>query len=357
VNPGAGQGDVTVSSPLVVDSYGMWSFAASSADQVLDAAKAAMQIAPLPALGPVDNVVVLGTGVSALAGSVVAAYAAPVVGVPVIACNGYELPMFVGERSLVFAISRSGDTEETLRLTQAALDSGAAVVVVSSGGTLTMRARAVGALVVPVAPSAAYQRGALGALAIPPLILLERFDLMAGVNSTVGAVAAQLSARAAELAGGGGIARSIARRIGRTIPLVQGVSGLGAIAATYWKAQVNTNAKAPAFSSSFPELCHDEVVGWGQHGDITRQVVSVVILTLSTDPPGARRSVAAEIELLDEVVGDVIEVSAQGDNALAQFFDVAMIGDFVSLHLAAHEGVDPGPTPVQAQFATAPSPA
>ena len=35
----------------------------------------------------------------------------------------------------------------------------------------------------------------------------------------------------------------------------------------------------------------------------------------------------------------------KGDGALAQLFDLIYIGDFVSLHLAAHEGVDPGPVP------------
>jgi len=38
-------------------------------------------------------------------------------------------------------------------------------------------------------------------------------------------------------------------------------------------------------------------------------------------------------------------VEAAGEGALARFFDLVMIGDFVSLHLAAREGIDPGPVP------------
>ena len=45
---------------------------------------------------------------------------------------------------------------------------------------------------------------------------------------------------------------------------------LGQVAAQRWKAQVNENAKSPAFAGVYPELCHNEVVGWGQHGDVTR---------------------------------------------------------------------------------------
>ena len=46
-----------------------------------------------------------------------------------------------------------------------------------------------------------------------------------------------------------------------------------------------------------------------------------------------------------EVVADVIEVRAEGDGDLAQLFDLILMGDFVSLWLAAQEGIDPGPVP------------
>jgi glucose/mannose-6-phosphate isomerase len=39
-------------------------------------------------------------------------------------------------------------------------------------------------------------------------------------------------------------------------------------------------------------------------------------------------------------------VRADGRGPLAQLFDLVMVGDFVSLHLATREGIDPGPVPV-----------
>ena len=35
-----------------------------------------------------------------------------------------------------------------------------------------------------------------------------------------------------------------------------------------------------------------------------------------------------------------------GDGDLAQLLDLILFGDFVSLHLAFQEGIDPGPVPV-----------
>ena len=42
----------------------------------------------------------------------------------------------------------------------------------------------------------------------------------------------------------------------------------------------------------------------------------------------------------------IVDVEAEGEGALAQLFDLIIQGDFVSLHLAAEAGVDPGPIPV-----------
>ena len=54
---------------------------------------------------------------------------------------------------------------------------------------------------------------------------------------------------------------------------------------------------------------------------------------------------AAVTAATDEVMADVIEVEAAGEDDLTRFFDLALVGQLVSLHLAAQEGVDPGPTP------------
>jgi glucose/mannose-6-phosphate isomerase len=42
----------------------------------------------------------------------------------------------------------------------------------------------------------------------------------------------------------------------------------------------------------------------------------------------------------------VTEVQAAGDGDLAQLLDLILFGDYVSLWLAVHSGVDPGPVPI-----------
>jgi glucose/mannose-6-phosphate isomerase len=128
--------------------------------------------------------------------------------------------------------------------------------------------------------------------------------------------------------------------------MVYGGGDVGATAALRWRNQVNENAKAPAFFGTYPELCHNEICGWGQHGDVTRQVFSLVQLRHDHEHPQVGRRVQLVQEVLDEVVSAVHEVHAEGEGALAQLFDLMIFGDFVSLHMAFEAGIDPGPIPV-----------
>ena len=114
------------------------------------------------------------------------------------------------------------------------------------------------------------------------------------------------------LVGGGGLALEIAQRLDRTIPLVQGATGIGAVAARRWKTQVNENAKAPAFFAAQPEWCHNEICGFGQNGDVTRQVMTIVTLRSDFEHPQVERRFGLVDEFVGEAVASVIEVRAVG---------------------------------------------
>ena len=127
-------------------------------------------------------------------------------------------------------------------------------------------------------------RAAIGALAVPPLLVLEAIGLLPGASEWIAAAVAQLRRRRASSSvaaarPGAGPA------IGLTMPIVYGGGALGAVAAARWKNQINENAKAPAFANTYPELCHNEICGWGQHGDLTRQVFPLVQLRHDHEHP------------------------------------------------------------------------
>ncbi len=180
---------------------------------------------------------------------------------------------------------------------------------------------------------------------MPVLVALARAGLRPDCTATVQAASEALARRRDALVAPGRAAAELARRLGRTIPLVYGSAGVAAVAADWWKAQVNLNAKAPAFAATLPGLTHDELAGWGQGGDVTRQTMSLVLLRHAGEGPRAASLFAAVRAATDEVMADIFEVQGEGDDDLTRFFDLVLLGQLVSLHLAAREGVDPGPVP------------
>jgi glucose/mannose-6-phosphate isomerase len=323
----------------------MFDLAAALPEQVAAAAGLAADLDGLPGHDDIENVVVLGMGGSGIAGDIVAAIAAPFMSVPVTVSKGYEAPSFVGAGTLCFAVSCSGDTEETLEAAQAAAEAGARLVVLSSGGALGALAASTGAPHV-VLPASPMPRAAVGSVSIPALVVLERVGLFPGASDYIGDAVDQLRRRRDRLIRDGNAAQHLARQIDGTIPLAYGGDALGAVAAYRFKCQVNENAKAPAFVGALPEVCHNEICGWGQHGDITRQVMTVVRFRHDFEHPQVTRRFDLIQDLMDEVVHAILDIEAEGEGTLAQLFDLIIQGDFVSLHLAVAAGVDPGPVPV-----------
>lgn len=328
-----------------IDSLGLREATLALGDQVSDAVAVGEAVEGLPLGAEIANILVLGMGASGVVGDVLVVLGDLFLPVPVVVAKDYDAPSFVGRDTLVIVVSSSGDTEETIQAAEEAQQSGGRMLVVAGGGRLTELAGEWGAALAPVPDSLPAPRTAIGAMAVPPLVALERMGLFPGAHGWIEAAADQLRRRAAVLDSGRSPAVDLARRIGRSLPIAYGAGAVGAVAATRWKTQVNENAKTPAFANVLPELCHNEIAGWGQHGDLTRQVFQLVFLRHDEEHPQQSRRFEALRVLLDEVVGAIHTVEAEGEGALAQLLDLCLVGDMVSLELAAQEGVDPGPVP------------
>jgi len=332
--------------PGRLDTLNMFDATAGLPEQLEAAAASASQVEGLPAHDDIENVVVLGMGGSGIAGDLLTVIAGPFMPVPIVVHKGYGIPNFIGENTLVFAISFSGNTEETLEGAAEALITGGRMVCISNGGELLEQANDWGVPHIKIADGIPMPRAGLGAVAAPPMIVLEKMGFFPGAASWIAAAVDQLKIRRDELTADGNEAQQLAKRIGRTMPLVYGGAGIGHVAALRWKNQFNENCKIPSFAATVPELCHNEICGFGQYGDVTRQVFRLINLRHEFEHPQIMRRFELVSEAVDEVVADVETVEAAGDGPLAQLLDLALYGDFTSLYLAAQEGIDPGPVPV-----------
>jgi glucose/mannose-6-phosphate isomerase len=316
---------------------------------------AGLDLSNLPDKGAIDSIAVLGMGGSAIAGDVLAAVGSALP-VPVVVLRQYRTPAFIGPRTLVFAVSYSGDTEETVSMTRGAFSAGAAVVTVSQGGALDALASEHGAVRVPCPPGL-MPRAALGALIAPMFVSLFRLGVFAEGRADLVMAQEQLKHRRdschPDVEGDKNPARELARKIGRTIPLIHGGGALGSVAARRWKCDVNENAKAPAFWDAYPEANHNEICGWGQHGDVTRQIFTLVQLHHGFEHGRLSTQMAIARDMIEEVFVQVLDVEAAGESRLAQLLDLIYLGTWTSCYLALDNDVDPGPIDAIAQLKAA----
>ncbi len=325
-----------------VDTLGMWPAVNRLPEQMLDALDRCNELEGLPDRSEIANVLVLGMGPGGFAGDLLAVTAGPFMPLPIVVVKSYQPPSYVDEQTLVFALSASGDTPEIVQAAAQAAGAGGRVVAVTGGGQLAQMAADWSAPLVEVDPMLYPPRAGLSVLTVAPMIILEKMGLFPGASQWVRHAVDQIRGRRDTARAP---AAALARHLAGTVPLIYGGGGLGSVAARHWKNMINTSAKAPAFSAGVPDLLHNEIAGWGQHGDLTRQVFSMVVLRHEHEHPEVMRGFDILIDLMDEVVGDVHAVEAAGEGPVAQIFDLMYQGSMTALEMAAAVGLDPGPVP------------
>jgi glucose/mannose-6-phosphate isomerase len=295
-----------------------------------------------------------GLAVCAMGGSAIGAdIAAGAIGRratrPMITLRGYELAPWIGADTAVLCSSYSGNTEETLAAYTAAGEAGAWRIALTTGGKLAELARADGVPVIGV-PSGMQPRAAVGYMTV---CALEVAALTGAAPSLRGEVeaAAELQKKLLDEWGPNApedsLAKSLARKLQGTIPVIYGGGSTTAVAYR-WKAQINENAKLPAFSAVLPEADHNEICAYEKPGDL-----SAVFLDDAEGHPRIRRRMELTAEVASGGAKAVERLEGRGQTALERAMSLVLLGDLVSVYLAALDGTDPTPIDVLDRFKAA----
>ncbi len=325
-----------------LDPHGMLALALDFPAQCERAVQIASD-APLPSLPRAPRqVLVCGMGGSAIGGDYLRALYEEYSNLPVQVIRDYYLPNSVDTQTLVFAVSYSGNTEETLACYYQARERGAMLIAISSGGELQQRAHADGVPHVQV-PGGQPPRTALGYLFLPLMRLSERLGLLPDMSQPYAQMLKRLvqtrNALTIEVPYEQNPAKQLAQALHQRIPLIYGSGGARATVAMRWKGQINENAKQHAFAYTFPELNHNEILGWVKASE-QAQNWSVVVLR----DPDESTKIRTRVEVTRRLVGERAtwhELTAEGTTQLERLMHLTYFGDFVSLYLAFLNGVDP----------------
>lgn len=302
----------------------------------------------LPAVEAISNVVVTGLGGSAIGGDLLRIYCLDKCQVPVVVNRNYVMPEFVGKDTLVFAVSYSGNTEETISAYLDAKKRGAIIIAITTGGKLKEMADGDGATVIPV-PGGISPRSASGFLFIPTLRIMEKLGFLSGIAEEVEKLVEHLKKLhenlKPEIPVEKNSAKQMALKLYNRIPIIWGSSGTTEVVAQRWKGQINENAKSPAYWNVFPELNHNELVGFKFPESLLKQL-HVVILRDDQDHPRVQKRIEISKNVISKSVAGITDVRASGGGLLARTYSLIYSGDYTSVYLAFLYGVDPGPVEV-----------
>jgi glucose/mannose-6-phosphate isomerase len=283
-----------------------------------------------------NGLIVCGMGGSGAGGLLARAVLGDRLSLPLTSVRDYEFAPWASPERVVLCASYSGNTEETLACFDAAEAVGCTRIAATTGGALAEAARAAGVPVIPF-PAALQPRAAVGYLFVVAAEVAALAGAAVAIRTEIDAAAQTLAEARDSL-----VARSVdlADAIAGTIPVIYG-NDLTRPIAYRWKTEVNENAKQPAFWNEMPEMGHNEIVGWSEGSGAER--FSAVFLLDSDQHPRQRRRMEVTAEQIAPAVAHVALVELEGESRTSRMLQALMLGDLLSLHLAARRGVDPTP--------------
>ncbi len=324
-----------------VDKSGMLNFSVDSPKHYRKAADIAAKIQvnyPKP-----DNIIVAGLGGSAIGGDLLKDWAKNQLSIPIEVNREYNLPAYAGKKTLALITSYSGDTEETLGSFLDALKRKCMIFCISSGGALIKYAKKHNVPYLQV-PAGMPPRAASPYLLVPLLVYLEKAGLVSGVtkelNETITLLEKISVENGSKKLAKENVAKTLAQFIGDTVPVVYGFGFYRSVAQRF-KQQFNENSKVPAKWEFFPELNHNETVGWRKSW-----CFSVILIRDKDEPVGIKSRIETTKQIMTQAGLKIFEIQTQGNSTLAKMVSTVLIGDFTSVYLAVLHGVDPTPVEV-----------
>ncbi len=254
--------------------------------------------------------------------------------IPVIVSNGYEIPNWVDQDSLAIVSSYSGNTEETLSAFEKMLDKGIKPKVITSGGKILKLAEQNNLDIIKLPSGIEAPRACFGYSLVMHISLLNKLGVMTldaknEFNNTAKLLEAENDSIHNE-------AKEIAKRLVGKIPAVYSHSDLEPVSLRFYQ-QLSENSKTLAHYALFPELNHNEIVGWSKK----YEDVALVILNSKMQSDRINLRIDISKEIIHKYLDVMIQVEAKGDSYIEQMVYLVYLTDWVSFYLAKESSVDP----------------
>ncbi len=251
--------------------------------------------------------------------------------------RSYSLPPESYHQCLNFICSYSGNTEETVASFEEALKNKLPCIALSAGGKIQAMAKEHGVphVKLPIPYENFQPRVGTGYFFGAMFQILVNQGLVPDTTATLEQEALTIVGKMEDIEKMG---ETLAKKIAGKTPVIYSTAKYKSVAMV-WKIKINENAKTPAFWNFFPELNHNEMVGW------TLPQGKFIVLMLrdaGMHPQNAKRF-EITAKLLQEKGVDVEMIEMAGETVFETMFRTIALGDFTSYYLALEYGQDPTP--------------
>lgn len=277
-----------------------------------------------------DKIIVCGVGGSAIGGDLLKNLLKDKISIPIEVLREYHLPAYANENTLTFCVSYSGDTEETLSQFVDAIKKKCKIIVITSGGKLKEWCERLNSPHVLI-PTGYQPRMALPYLFFSMIACLQKLrlvNLQKEIDETI-----ELLKRIKTDS-----VKKLANSMKDSMIVVYSSDEFSGVAKRV-KTQINENSKMVAKYDIFPELDHNEIVGY-QNQKLNKN--SFVLILMDKDEP---EEIKARIEITKDLIKDKVkgiqDIWAEGKSKLAKMMSLVFLGDVLSYELAVLNKVDP----------------
>jgi len=329
-----------------IDKSEMLSHLMKTPNYCRDAVKRTKQVKVPEKVKP-KNILIAGMGGSAIGGEILQDWLRDELPIPIQVCKDYTLPAYVNKDTLFFANSYSGNTEETLSAFLEAARRKCTTITITSGGHLLSFSKELQVPYVAI-PSQLPPRVAIPYLFFPLPVFMERMEVIPSLEGdlqeTIHVLKKVGEENSPKIPTEDNPAKKLALELMETIPIIYGFRQYQSVAHRL-KTQFNENSKVPSKHDVFPELNHNETVGWEAPELLTKNH-SVILIRDHDEPPEIRHRIETTKSLVLHKAKKVLEIHARGEGKLAKMFSVLCVGDFASVYLAILQEVDPTPVKI-----------
>ncbi len=289
-----------------------------------------------------SGVLCLGMGGSAAGGDFLATLCDHKGAVPVRCHRGYDIPSWWTPDWLVISTSYSGNTEETLSSTVQAMDMGATVVVIASGGELAGLSELSEKVHLISCPSGQPPRSAFGHIFSRQLSVLVEIGILQTEISNHALARLQDAIDDCDIIAHpeGDVASLALNMMENPIAIVGPDELMPAI--NRFKNQLNENSSRFARTSVFPELNHNETVAWGGVGDDQDPESSnQALVVMSWDGIHPRVMKRMDWFVSNCPSQHAWKMHGDGDTLLESLLHLCIMMDWLSIALGLLHGKDP----------------